>query len=81
MTTNNVEQIKRNIQEAKEQDKTLLFGGKYPLTQEQQFNSEIEHMITPYEYLEAYVMEDVDVDQLMSDEAEDRYESFREAMD
>ena len=73
------EQVANNIAEAKKNGYHLLCGGRFTWHLEREWDSILS--IVPEEYAEARALANVDLESIAEEQAQDHYESIREAMD
>ena len=73
------EQVAKNISHAKEHGYYLLCGGRYTMELEREWSSILG--IVPNDYSIAWALEDVDLESVAEEQAQDHYEAIREAMD
>ena len=73
------EQIEKNKAHAKEHGFYLLCNGRYSMELDREWDSILR--IVPHDYSIAWSLEDVDLESLALEQAQDHYESMREGMD
>ena len=73
------EQVAKNRAHAKEHGYYLLCGGRYTMELAREWCSILD--IVPEQFAQAWALEDIDIEQIAEEQAQDNYLAMREAMD